>query len=96
MSSTAMLAIRVDHVDLDGELLTPILPPDIMRWEAKTKKTMADLQRSTAMTDLAYLAWASLTRQELVRAPFDPWCEGLTGVMPVAEAVDADPTSGDN
>jgi hypothetical protein len=89
------MAIRVRHRDTDGRLDAVVLPPDIIRWEGKSRKTMSDLNKSPAMSDLAYLAWAALTRDGIVRAPFDTWQDGLVEVMPEA-LDDARPTNGDN
>lgn len=87
------LLIEVEH--LDGNFAAEILPPDIIRWERKTGGKMADLQKRLGMDDLAFMAWASLSRQGLIKGNFDTWIDSLTAVEPVATEAPV-PTGGDN
>lgn len=88
------LRIALEH-EVDGNLDAVVLPPDIIRWEKKTGQKLVDLQKRLGMDDLAFLAWTSLKRQQLVQAPFETWCDGLLDVQPVAEEAPR-PTDGDN
>jgi hypothetical protein len=87
------LLIDVEH--LDGVYAAEILPPDIIRWERKTGGKMAELQKRLGMDDLAFMAFASLSRQGLTKGNFDTWIDGLTALEPVAQEAPV-PTSGDN
>lgn len=87
------LLIEVEH--LDGNYAAEILPPDLIRWERKTGQKMADLQKRLGMDDLAFMAWSSLGRQGLIKAPFDTWIDSLLAVNPVAQEAPV-PTDGDN
>jgi hypothetical protein len=87
------LLIEVEH--LDGNFAAEILPPDIIRWERKTGGKMADLQKRLGMEDLAFMSWASLSRQGFTKGNFDTWIDSLTSVEPIATEA-PDPIEGDN
>lgn len=77
------LVIEVEHVD--GTYRAVALPPEFIRWEKKTGGKFSDLQKRLGMEDMAFLAWASLKRQNLVTQNLDEWADGLLSLTPVAE-----------
>jgi len=89
------MRLRIDVEHLDGNYAAEILPPDIMRWESKTGQKMVDLATRMGMNDLAFMAWASLSRQGLTRGSFDTWADSLTSVDAVPTEAPT-PTPGDN
>lgn len=72
------LTIAVEHTL--GDATAEVLPPDIIRWERKTKQKMQVLASDLGMDDLAFLAWSSLTRTGQVTGSYDTWTDGLMGL----------------
>jgi hypothetical protein len=78
------LHMKVTFVDGEETLVTAQFP-DFVSFERTWQRSVARFEQELRLTDLAWLAWSSLTRAKLTGKKFDPeWIETVANV----EAVD--------
>lgn len=84
------LNIRTEHEDGTVEQITATVP-DLMRWEKTYGTKTSDLANGVSVTDLAYLAWAALTRTKATTLTFEKWSATLVN-LEQGEAPEPRPT----
>jgi len=62
-------------------------PPEWQKWETKTGFTIAQAQDKIGISDLLFLAYHSMKREQGGKAvkPYEAWCESVVDVI-VGEA----------
>jgi hypothetical protein len=65
---------------------------EICAWETKYNKKISDWSNGIALTDMAYLAWQSMTNDNLTAFKFDQW---LKNVETIESAETDDPKATD-
>lgn len=69
------LTIKVKCFDLD-ESTTTTSVSDFLKWEKENApRKIGDLANGFGLGDVAYLAWASMTRAGLIASSFEEWVE---------------------
>lgn len=74
---------------LDGRIVDPIVVqmPEMLKFEEKFSVSVTVLEKEQKLTYIAFLAWASLSRQKLTALSFDEFIETVASVG----ASEADP-----
>ncbi len=81
------LNLRIEF--LDGRTIDPVVVqmPEMLKFEEKFAVPVSALEKEQKLTHIAFLAWASLTRQKLTSQSFDEFAETIS----VVSASEADP-----
>ena len=53
---------------------------DLMKFEEKFELSIIKLEKEVKLTHLMFLAWASLSRQKLVKLEFDEWAATVESI----------------
>jgi hypothetical protein len=82
------LQMKVTFVDGEEKVVTAQFP-DFVSFERTWQRSVARFEQELRLTDLAWLAWSSLTRAKLASKKFDPdWIETVANVEVVESTSD--------
>jgi len=76
------LSIQIEYSS--GEVATYIAaPPEWAKWEHKTGFKIGQAQEKIGISDLMFLAYHAMKRQEPSKAikPYDAWCETIAEII---------------
>jgi hypothetical protein len=62
------------------EIQTTAIYPDFIRFEKEFKRPATKMGSDVYLTDIAWLAWSSLSRKGITAIEFDPWTEQLESI----------------
>lgn len=76
------LPITITYTDGKAETYTAN-PPEWMKWETKTGKTIQDAREGVGISDLLFLAYHAMKREAAGSPvkPFEAWAEGVTDIQ---------------
>ena len=80
------MKLQLNLTMADGsEITATAIVADFIAWEKHTKKKISDLANGAGISDMAYLAYSSLKRQDHKLPDFDKWVESLDSLEAVGD-----------
>ena len=68
------MRLELEVTMADGtEITTTAIVADFIKWEEKTGRVIGDLANGAGISDMSFLAWASLKRENPKLPDFNTW-----------------------